>query len=73
MTDRGYISMRNEDGTQYYCEIEGIACWSDDYSDRQLFTRDVYERLEAKQEETRRRDCPDNGFYGVYNLRFTPA
>jgi hypothetical protein len=29
--------------------------------------------MEATQEDTRKRDCFDNGFFGVYNLAFHPC
>jgi hypothetical protein len=69
-TELGYITMRNQDGTQYYTTYHGMEGWSEDYSDRRLFPREKFTELEAKAESTRLRDCPDNGFYGVYNLHF---
>lgn len=69
---KGFVSMRNEDGTQWAVLVEGILCWTEDRSEATLIDEVVFRVLETNQESTRERDCPDNGFFGVYNLKFTP-
>lgn len=69
---KGYVTMRNEDGTQYAAIIEGGIQWVDRKRDASLISHEVYRIMEAAQEDTRKRDCPDNGFFGVYNLKFHP-
>jgi len=69
---RGYVSMRNEDGTQYAAVYEGGIVWEPSKRDATLISREVFDLMVAAQEDTRKRDCPDRGFFGVYNLRFHP-
>ena len=73
MTERGYVSMRNEDGTQWAVIEEGGIQWTDRKREAGLISRVVFDMMEAAQESTRKRDCPDRGFFGVYNLRFHPV
>ena len=67
---KGYVTMRNEDGTQYASIAFGGIQWVDRKRDATLISREVFSVMEASQESTRNHDCPDNGFFGVYNLRF---
>ena len=71
MTEFGIVSMRNEDGTQYAVLVEGVLCWGD-RSEATLISHQVFDIMVEKQESTRTNDCPDNGFFGIYNLKFTP-
>jgi hypothetical protein len=73
MTERGYVSMRNEDGTQWAVIEEGRIQWTDRKREAGLISRTVFNLMEGAQESTRTRDCPDRGFFGVYNLRFHPV
>jgi hypothetical protein len=70
---KGYVTMRNEDGTQYaaimFCNIQWVEC----KRDATLIDRQIFAIMEATQEDTRKRDCADNGFFGVYNLAFHPV
>jgi hypothetical protein len=70
---KGYVTMRNEDGTQYAIIAGGTVYWSECKRNASLISSEVFAIMEAAQEDTRKRDCPDNGFFGVYNLRFHPA
>jgi hypothetical protein len=70
---KGFVTMRNEDGTQYAAIEFGNVQWVDSKCDATTISRQVFEIMEAAQEDTRKRDCPDNGFFGVYNLTFHPA
>jgi hypothetical protein len=67
---KGFVTMRNEDGTQYAAIAYGGIQWVERKRDATLIDRAVFAAMEAAQEDTRKRDCPDNGFFGVYNLRF---
>lgn len=67
----GYISMRNQDGTQYFCEDEFGQGWGE-YRFRTQVSYARFLGMEAGAEASRERDNPDNGFYGLYNLKFTP-
>jgi hypothetical protein len=69
----GYVTMRNQDGTQYAAIHFGTIVWASCKRDATLISQEVFEVMQAAQEESRRNDCPDRGFYGVYNLRFHPA
>jgi hypothetical protein len=73
MAEVGYVTMRNEDGTQYAAIMFGNVQWVECKRDATKISREVFAVMEAAQEDTRKRDCPDNGFFGVYNLRFHPA
>ena len=67
---QGYVTMRNEDGTQFLEVFQGQLNWSEDSQDRSLISKEVFDILEAGVEDTRKNDCPDNGFFGIYNLKF---
>lgn len=67
----GYATIRNEDGTQYLSSMDGVVGWSDDRRDRKKISRQVFEILESMVEDSKKTDCPDNGFFGWYNLTFT--
>lgn len=74
MTDKlGYVSIRNEDGTQWLCDICGIECWTPDYSERCAVSVATFERLQSEVEASKRNDCPDNGFFGMWNLTWHDA
>ena len=73
MTEVGYVTMRNEDGTQYAAVAFGNIQWVESQRDATRISRQVFEIMESAQEDTRKRDCPDNGFFGVYNLTFYPV
>lgn len=66
---KGYISMRNQDGTQWALLVDGVLCWGD-YDERQAFPKEIFDQIEAGVEASRANDCPDNGFFGIYNLKF---
>ena len=70
---KGYVTMRNEDGTQYAAVEFGNIQWVDSKRDATLISRQVFDIMIEGQEDTRKRDCPDNGFFGVYNLKFNEA
>ena len=70
---KGFVTMRNEDGTQYAAIEFGSIQWVDRKRDATLIAREVFDLMVAAQENTRKCDCPDNGFFGVYNLKFHPA
>ena len=65
---KGYVSIRNEDGTQWYIGEYSFG----DYQDRILTSSEVFVIMQSMVEETKTRDCPDNGFFGWYNLTFHP-
>ena len=67
---KGFVTMRNEDGTQYAAIEFGNIQWVGSKCDATLISREVFEIMESAQDNTRKRDCPDNGFFGVYNLKF---
>ena len=67
---KGFVTMRNEDGTQYAAIERGNIQWVDSKRDATLISREVFAIMEFAQEDTRKHDCPDNGFFGVYNLKF---
>lgn len=69
---KGYVTMRNEDGTQYAAIMFGNIQWVDRKRDASLIDYTVFALMESAQEDTRKRDCPDNGFFGVYGLAFHP-
>jgi hypothetical protein len=72
MTKVGYVTMRNEDGTQYAAIKFGNIQWVGRKRDASKISREVFAAMEAAQDATRKNDCPDNGFFGVYNLAFHP-
>lgn len=67
---KGYVTMRNEDGTQYAAIAFGGIQWVDSKRDATLISREVFALMETTQHDTRAHDCPDSGFFGVYNLKF---
>ena len=66
------VSMRNEDGTQWACIEHGMICWSEDFRDASKISKEVFAVIESTVEESKVRDCPDNGFFGIYNLAWQP-
>ena len=70
---KGFVTMRNEDGTQYAAILFGEIQWVESKRDATLISRVVFDAMQSAQEDTRKRDCPDNGFFGVYNLKFHPV
>lgn len=69
---KGFVTMRNEDGTQYAAIAHGGIQWVERKRDASLISSQVFALMEAGQEDTRKRDCGDNGFFGVYQLQFHP-
>lgn len=69
--EMGIVSMRNEDGTQWYM---GDGAWSPARREAVSMTRVDFERefTEKALRDSRRNDCPDNGFMGIYELSFRP-
>ena len=67
---KGFVTMRNEDGTQYAAIMFGNIQWVESKRDATLISREVFDLMVNSQEDTRKRDCPDNGFFGIYNLKF---
>jgi hypothetical protein len=70
---RGYIKIRNEDGTQWLSFFKprnsrGRACWSWDFSKKQakVFDKSVFDQLKIEQQ----RSVQENGYVGMYNLKF---
>ena len=63
----GLISIRNEDGTQWRTKD---GAWSPRRVDAHRFAWEVFEGLRGTVEESKRNDCPDNGFFGLWNLTF---
>jgi len=70
-TELGFITIRNEVGTRWLCRDE--TSWAPHPSFKTAHPREVFARLEARVEDSKRRDCPDNGFLGLWNLRFHPC
>ena len=73
MMAKGYVTMRNEDGTQYAAIACGGIQWVERKRDASLISSQVFAIMEASQKDTRTNDCPDNGFFGVYQLQFHPC
>ena len=69
---KGFVTMRNEDGTQYAAIVFGNVQWVESKREATLISQEVFDIMESAQEDTRKGDCPDNGFFGVYNLKFHP-
>ena len=70
---KGFVTMRNEDGTHYAAIEFGVVQWVGSKRDATPISRQVFDIMVDAQEDTRKRDCPDNGFFGVYKLTFRPA
>lgn len=68
----GYVTMRNQDGTQWASIRFGNIQWEESKRHATPIHKSVFDVMEANVENTRKNDCPDNGFYGVYNLVFHP-
>jgi hypothetical protein len=51
----------------------GNVQWVEGKREATLISKQVFDIMESAQESTRKRDCPDNGFFGVYNLAFHPV
>ena len=69
----GYITMRNQDGTQWATMMYGELQWVESKRQATVLHKAVFDEIEKTQEDSRKRDCPDNGFYGIYNLHFSPV
>jgi len=67
---KGFVTMRNEDGTQYATIEFGSIQWVHTKREATLISRQVFDIMEANQANTRKNDCPDNGFFGIYSLKF---
>lgn len=63
----GYVTIRNEDGTQYFSEYQS---WSESYRDRIRVSRQAFDIMALHVEDSKKNDCPDNGFFGLWNLTF---
>lgn len=64
---QGIISIRNEDGTQWMC-LDGL--WSGVKSAAWPFNYSHFERLKEAAPASTKNNSPDNGFFGLMNLRF---
>lgn len=64
----GLATMRNEDGTHWW---DGSG-WTTSRRHARALTEDRFRELRAQAVASRANDCPDNGFFGAYNVRFTP-
>lgn len=64
---QGLISIRNEDGTQYLCLDEQ---WSGVRSAAWPFNYTHFIRLQEESPASTRSNSPDNGFFGLMNLKF---
>lgn len=62
---QGLISIRNEDGTQWYV---GEGMWSPQKFEATPFPQNVYRDLQTQVEASTRNNSPDNGFFGLMNL-----
>lgn len=67
MTQIGFISKRNEDGTSWLTLVEGTECWGPRRG-RRAFPISKFRELEGQVESSKKNDCPDNGFFGLWNL-----
>jgi hypothetical protein len=68
----GRVSMRNEDGTQWAEFVEGNIYWGDCKRDAGKISETVFDLIKLGEEDSKKNDCPDNGFFGIYNLTFHP-
>lgn len=66
---QGFVSIRNEDGTQWH---DGFG-FQDGYRYRRAMTEAEFKKIEATVEDSKRNDNPDDGFFGLWNLTFTPC
>lgn len=64
----GFISIRNEDGTQWRDE-HGFG----DRRFRRPCTIELFRELESRVEQSKKNDCPDNGYFGLWNLTWHPC
>lgn len=71
-TEFGKVSMRNQDGTQWAIVESGQIGWSEDYRDASKISKEVFAIIESTVEDSKKNDCPDNGFFGIYNLSWQP-
>lgn len=68
-TELGFVTIRNEDGTQWW-STHGM--WGPK-SFRRAMIRTEFERIQAYAPETTKNNSPDNGYYGLMNLKFHPC
>lgn len=66
----GLISIRNEDGTQWLIDSQGVECWTQDKTEAGSFPFSKFVELSDKVATSMQNDCPDNGFFGYWNLTF---
>jgi len=66
---KGYVSIRNEDGTSWFVGENSFG----DREDRKTVSDVVFAMMQEMVSETKKNDCPDNGFFGWYNLTFHPV
>ncbi len=64
---QGIISIRNEDGTQWLCLDEQ---WSGVKSAAWPFNYSHFIKLQGEAPTSTKNNSPDNGFFGLMNLRF---
>lgn len=64
---QGIVSIRNEDGTQWLCLDE---MWSSVRSAAWPFNYSHFLKLQGEAPTSTRENSPDNGFFGLMNLRF---
>lgn len=64
---QGLISIRNEDGTQW---LGSAGMWCTTRRGARPYNKTHFEKLQADATATKRNNSPDNGFFGLMNLRF---
>lgn len=69
LSQLGFVSIRNEDGTAW---ADGHGQWGP-YAGRRPLMYAEFLVLLARKEETTKNNSPDNGFFGLMNLKFTPC
>lgn len=65
----GFVSIRNEDGTQY---ADGRGMWGDARGKRAIMYIE-FQVLEIQKAKSTENNSPDNGFFGLMNLKFHPC
>jgi len=67
--DLGFISIRNEDGTQWY----GTSQQWGPRSGRRAWLGYVFKQLEEQVSGSIKNNSPDNGYFGLMNLTWHPC
>src|SRR5690606_25361523 len=65
----GFVSIRNEDGTQWYSTA---GMWGPKKARRPIMYVE-YQVLEVKKQQSIKDNSPDNGYFGLMNLKFWPC